>query len=326
LALKFLPESLPAQVRGANAQTDLDNGVARRHVFNVHGFKRAFALPGLNLMIAISFFATLAFATMQGTYTLFLIKQYARPEVQNFIRTNPKEAGAEAHLEKSQTRSAASEHATAGLTGSEGGTANSSQAEHEPYPPSLGGDFVWNEQPAPEGFTWRTVEKMLVRTRAAQMAAYIFAAIGIVALITQGGLIDPLKKRFGELPLIATGTLMMAIGLALIPFPHTLWGQFPVVALLAFGNSIATPVLTALVSELSPENERGEMIGVFQSVGSLGRIIGPNVGGSLFNVFGYAVPYMAGGAIMLISLAFALKLRKACANRIGSGAEAPASA
>jgi DHA1 family tetracycline resistance protein-like MFS transporter len=82
--------------------------------------------------------------------------------------------------------------------------------------------------------------------------------------------------------------------------------------LLAFGNSIATPILTALVSELSPENERGELIGVFQSIGSLGRIIGPNVGGQLFNVFSAGAPYFAGAGIMFFSFLIALQLRRVC--------------
>jgi MFS family permease len=149
-----------------------------------------------------------------------------------------------------------------------------------------------------------------VRPRSAQLAAWIFAVIGLTALVTQGGLIGPIKKRIGEVNMVLAGTLLMAIGLAMVPFPKSIMGEYPIMMLLAFGNSIATPVLTALVSELSPENERGEIIGVFQSIGSLGRIIGPNVGGQLFNAISAGAPYFAGAGIMFLSFLIALQLRR----------------
>jgi len=264
-------------------------------------------------MMAISFFATLAFATLQGTYTLFLIKQYARPEIQTFIRTRPQQAAALARREQDAASRSRSSALAIGAHSEEGAPALAIGGENTPYPPSMGGDFSLQQAP-PEGLSWRQIEKLLVRPRAAQLAAWIFASIGIVSLLVQGGLIGPLKKRFGEVPLILAGTLLMAIGLALVPFPQSIYGAFPVMALLAFGNSMATPILTALVSELSPEHERGEMIGVFQSIGSLGRIFGPNVGGTLFGLFGAGAPYFVGGAIMMVSFVFALSLRRAISH------------
>ncbi len=317
LAVKRLPETLSPDVRAANSQsgaaTEKPEG-ARREIFNFKGFVRVFHLPGLSTIVWISFFSTLAFATLQGTYTLFLIKQYTRPEVQSYIRREPDAAVKAARREISNSQTA---KPTVGA--GEGGESvgETVGGTDEPYPPSLGGDFTL-ERPAPEGLSWRAVEKLLVRSRAATLAAWIFAAIGVVALIVQGGLIGPLKNRFGEVNLVIVGTVLMAIGLALVPLPTHFAGEFPVMALLAFGNSLATPILTALVSELAPENERGELIGVYQSVGSLGRIIGPNIGGTLFNVVSAGAPYFAGGAIMMIAFVFSLRLRAACPEKVGA--------
>ena len=326
LAVKRLPETLSPDVRAANnarhATTTADTAIAnadgkaqasaaakaagaRREIFNFRGFVRVFQLPGLNTIVWISFFSTLAFATLQGTYTLFLIKQYTRPEVQASIRRDPESAVKAARREIRDAKTA-----QPNLGAGEGGddaVGDVVGGVDEPYPPSLGGDFTL-EQPAPEGLSWRAVEKLLVRSRAATFAAWIFASIGVVALIVQGGLIGPLKNRFGEVNMVIAGTILMALGLALVPLPKHFAGEFPVMALLAFGNSIATPILTALVSELAPENERGELIGVYQSVGSLGRIFGPNIGGALFNSVSAGAPYFAGGAIMMIAFVFSLKL------------------
>jgi len=318
MALKRLPETLSPEIRRANINSDQ---ATQRPLFNFHGFQRAFQLPGLNLMIAISFFATLAFATLQGTYTLFLIKEYTRPAVQETIQRNPQAAIRAAQREIIAAKTSGNGPA---LGTSEDGAPVDVGAEDEPYPLSMGGAFAFNEVAPPEGLTWTRIEKLLVRSRAATFAAWIFASIGVVSLLTQGGLIGPLKKRFGEVNLVIVGTLLMAIGLALVPFPKHLAGEFPVMALLAFGNSIATPILTALVSELAPENERGEMIGVFQSVGSLGRIFGPNVGGTLFNTISSGAPYFAGGIIMMISFVFALGLRGVRAGHAPQTSAAPA--
>ncbi len=330
LAVKRLPETLSPEVRAANnaryeTTTDDPNVVnadgkaeasaaakasgARREIFNLKGFVRVFQLPGLNTIVWISFFSTLAFATLQGTYTLFLIKQYTRPEVQSYIRRDPEGAVKAARREIQATQQGQPKVAVGGGEGGGDSVGETIGGTDEPYPPSLGGDFTL-KQPAPEGLSWRAVEKLLVRSRAATFAAWIFASIGVVALIVQGGLIGPLKKRFGEVNMVIAGTVLMAIGLALVPIPKHLIGEFPVMALLAFGNSIATPILTALVSELAPENERGELIGVYQSVGSLGRIFGPNIGGTLFNLVSAGAPYFAGGAIMMIAFVFSLRLRR----------------
>ena len=61
--------------------------------------------------------------------------------------------------------------------------------------------------------SWREVEKLIVRPESARLIGYIFGVIGVLSLIVQGGLIRPLQKRFGEVPLVMAGTLIMAGGL-----------------------------------------------------------------------------------------------------------------
>jgi DHA1 family tetracycline resistance protein-like MFS transporter len=115
----------------------------------------------------------------------------------------------------------------------------------------------------------------------------------------------------GEVNMVLAGTLIMAIGLAFIPVPRVYSGQFIAIAILTLGNGLSTPVLSSLVSQLSPEAERGEILGVFQSLQSLGRICGPLIGSALFNFASYSTPFIVGGLIMLSSFLLALKLRKA---------------
>ena len=318
MALKRLPETLSPEIRSANLATHAQRR-RKWQLLNVRGFSRALSLPGLSLVVAISFILTAAFAMpLQGTYSLFLITRYVRPAVQERIKADPQAAIDEARRELGSSQK------TIDLSGGEGAMPlaeeTKSGGEVAPYPKIMGGDFDLTATKAPPDLSWRHIEKLLVARLAGQQAAWIFAVIGLTAMIVQGGFIGLIKKRLGEVNMVLVGTLVMTVSLALIPLPNLFYGEFPIMALLAMGNSIAMPVLTALSSELAPEAERGEIIGVFQSVQSLARIIGPIAGGQLFNYISPNAPYWAGAAVMFLAFLIALKLRGAAPQNI----EAPA--
>ncbi|HEX7314783.1 MAG TPA: MFS transporter [Pyrinomonadaceae bacterium] len=113
---------------------------------------------------------------------------------------------------------------------------------------------------------------------------WIFAFVGVVGAVVQGGLISRLVKAFGEPPLVIVGALLFAVSLALIPFtgPHTGTPTLLALgALFALGNGLATPSLTSLASKSAGAGEQGGVIGVTQSVASLARVVGPLVAGAL---------------------------------------------
>ncbi len=301
LAIKFLRETLPEATR-KNAQANKNN---KRSFLT--GFVRALKIPKLNEAIVIGFLATAAFATIQGTYALYILKEYTRPLVQSEIRQNPQATAARAQ----QLRSA--ERQTAPMPATEGAPAASDDLT-KPYPQSLGGDFTFDGATSPQGLSWREVEKLLVRPESARLISYIFGVIGVLSLIVQGGLIRPLQKKFGEIPLVLAGTFIMAVGLISVSIveqliPHIIWGQYLACGILTLGNGLATPVLTSLVSQYAPENERGELLGIYQSTQSLGRIVGPNLGGILFGSIAAGAPFIAGGIIMLGAGFLAFRLR-----------------
>lgn len=108
---------------------------------------------------------------------------------------------------------------------------------------------------------------------------YLFAYVGILAVIIQGGLIGRLVKRFGELPLVIVGALFFAASLFAVPFvgPHAggLLGLLIGGGIFSAGNSLATPSLTSLASKSVGRGEQGGVLGVTQSVASLARAVGP---------------------------------------------------
>ncbi|HEX5885602.1 MAG TPA: MFS transporter, partial [Pyrinomonadaceae bacterium] len=121
----------------------------------------------------------------------------------------------------------------------------------------------------------------------AQHTGYLFAYVGLIAVIIQGGLIGRLVKRFGELPLVIFGALCFAISLFAVPFVGPAAGGLAALlvggGIFSMGNSLATPALTSLASKSVGRAELGIVLGVTQSVASLARAVGPFLTAVLIN-------------------------------------------
>ena len=151
----------------------------------------------------------------------------------------------------------------------------------------------------------------------AEQNGYLFALVGITAVIGQGVLFDRFVKRFGETRLAAFGCILMAASFFCIPFVTPafsgLAGLIGVCVALAFANSLASPSLTSLASKITHEHKQGSALGILQSGGSLARAIGPTLAGPLLNNAAntldshtiYRTFFTAGG-IMLLAFLMAL--------------------
>lgn len=121
----------------------------------------------------------------------------------------------------------------------------------------------------------------------AEQNGYLFAFIGVIAIIAQGLLFGRLVQRFGESMLVIIGCVLMFASLFAIPLIGPAAGGQPMLILataaLALGNSLASPGLTSLASKTAGEHEQGQMLGILQSGASLARVIGPVLGGVLLN-------------------------------------------
>lgn len=121
----------------------------------------------------------------------------------------------------------------------------------------------------------------------AQANGYLFAFIGVIAVIIQGGLIGQLTKLVGELRLIIVGLLLLALSLLAMPFigPAVggLLGLLAVLAVIAIGNSFATPTLSSLASKSVSVENQGSALGLTQSTTSLARVVGPVIGAFLIH-------------------------------------------
>jgi len=138
----------------------------------------------------------------------------------------------------------------------------------------------------------------------------VFAFIGVVMVVVQGGLIGPLTRRFGERTLLVAGLFLQAIGLAALPFMPGSPGLFAATFPLAVGNGLANPSMSSLLSRSAAADDQGETLGIGQSASALGRVLGPLGGTYVFGEVWMGGPYVGGALIMLAMAALAATLRR----------------
>ncbi len=131
---------------------------------------------------------------------------------------------------------------------------------------------------------------------------YIFMIMGLAGAIVQGGLVGRLTKRFGEGAVIQIGILVSAIGFLLILFVDNFATAAIFLTVFGIGNGVIRPSVSSLLTKRS-KTGYGSTTGFLSSFDSLGRIIGPPLGGWLFSVM-IGLPYISG--ILLSVIAFIL--------------------
>jgi len=136
----------------------------------------------------------------------------------------------------------------------------------------------------------------------------LFVYIGILIVIVQGGMIRQLTKKYSEKKLITVGSFLVAAGLFLTPVTNSWMVLALAMTLLSIGSGINNPCNQSIISKLAPEETVGGVLGLGQSVSTLGRIFGPIVGCALFEKLGYLSPYIAGGLCMIIVVALSFNL------------------
>jgi MFS family permease len=137
---------------------------------------------------------------------------------------------------------------------------------------------------------------------------YIFVFAGVLAILTQGVLVRRLVPRFGEKLGALGGVTLIAAGFGLVAIARTTLPVYLGLALVSIGSGFSNVSFSSLISLYSRADEQGKVLGVFRSLGSLARALGPLVAGVIFWWYGSLFTYILCAALLLVPVVAGLGL------------------
>lgn len=129
--------------------------------------------------------------------------------------------------------------------------------------------------------------------------AYMFIFIGFVLGMVQGGYVRRKAHKVGEIKMSFQGLVSIVPGLIILAYAQTGWMLYAGLFFLALGSAMIIPCLTSLVSFYTPSHMQGQSLGIFRSLGSLGRVIGPIYASLVYWKFGSVNAYLIGAVLIL---------------------------
>ena len=128
---------------------------------------------------------------------------------------------------------------------------------------------------------------------------YIFMIMGFGSAMVQGGLVGKMTKKYGESSVILGGMIVSAVGFCLILLVHNFTTAAIYLTIFGLGNGVIRPSVSSLLTKTSTAGH-GSSTGLLSSFDSLGRIIGPPLGGWLFSM-AVGLPYISGAIITIVA-------------------------
>ena len=135
----------------------------------------------------------------------------------------------------------------------------------------------------------------------------LLAAVGAAQFFTQTWLLRRLLRRYPETWLVVAGTVVRSVGSFIFAIITTPWlGPFGSI-FFATGIGIMMPPLQSLATTTVDDQERGGVLGLYQSVINLSTIFSTALGGFFFGI-SPTLPYWFGGIVSLLVVIPALGL------------------
>ena len=129
----------------------------------------------------------------------------------------------------------------------------------------------------------------------------VFTAMGLIAVVSQLA-VGKLMQKFGEEKIIIFGFGALCIGMTLVVTTVDLASLVLVTCLIGLGGNVLNPAINTLISKRTPQEQQGAIMGLLGSFNSIGRVLGPSVGGLAY-VISLLLPYLGSAAIALASIA-----------------------
>jgi DHA1 family multidrug resistance protein-like MFS transporter len=137
-----------------------------------------------------------------------------------------------------------------------------------------------------------------------QAIGVLFLAVtASVALVTLPA--GRMADRLGRDRVLAVGMVFGALGMWVIPFSRQLAWLAAAGVLLGGSYALVIPAWLALVTELAPQGRLGLAVGASETVQGLGLVLGPLLGGLLWDGLGPRAPFLASAAALTVGAVLA---------------------
>lgn len=157
----------------------------------------------------------------------------------------------------------------------------------------------------------------------AETIGYFFMYTGAISVFARVLLLGRMVDWLGEAKLSRLGLVLLAAGVVGMPLSQNLWVLAIAVALIPLGTAFTFPCVTALLSRVINQRERGLYMGMQQTYGGVARIIAPLFYGWAFDSLGIASPYYFSSAIIAATIFLGFGLDKYARHEAPASAEAP---
>src|SRR5882724_10688727 len=159
-----------------------------------------------------------------------------------------------------------------------------------------------------------------------QTIGYFFMYIGAISVFARVLLLGRAVDWLGEANLSRLGIVLLATGVLGMPLSRNLGMLAVAVALIPLGTAFTFPCVTALLSRVISQRERGLYMGMQQTYGGVARIIAPLFFGWSFDHLGVSSPYFFSAAFILVTVFFGFGLDKYARPKVSAVAETPVAA
>ncbi|MGK0364518.1 MAG: DHA1 family tetracycline resistance protein-like MFS transporter [Saprospiraceae bacterium] len=127
-----------------------------------------------------------------------------------------------------------------------------------------------------------------------------YAWVGIWLVITQGFLVPILAKKYASSTLLKITIFTLGASIFLVIFPENVSWEYAIAPFIAFSQGISAPNLISVISNQASASQQGQILGINQSMQSLGAAIPPIIGGYL-TAMNSLYPLMASAAVIFLS-------------------------
>jgi MFS family permease len=138
---------------------------------------------------------------------------------------------------------------------------------------------------------------------------YVFMYIGSVSVFARVLLLGRAVDRFGEVRVSRIGIVSLSLAFFMMPFVYSIGALAFVLAFHPIGMALTFPCMTALLSRLVPQGDRGMYLGVQQAFAGLCRILAPLLYGNAYDLLGKGAPFWCAGSVVIATLMLGIGLQ-----------------